>query len=112
MGGGVALRTASERQDVKAVVAVSPFVGWDTIIHWLLDRIPYIQTPVLLLQGTGDDFILWQTVQEMTRVPARTLWRISHQKHLYIQEIFDLTRIEAVIWFVRISLKGFLAASL
>jgi dipeptidyl aminopeptidase/acylaminoacyl peptidase len=101
MGGGVALRTASERQDVKAVVAVSPFVGWDTIIHWmdnnpnegpinvqelrkranvyketfsknpgkekensLLDRIPDIQAPVLLLQGTGDDLVVWQTVQE------------------------------------------------
>jgi alpha-beta hydrolase superfamily lysophospholipase len=102
MGGGVALRTASERQDVKAVVAVSPFVGWDKIIHWLdnnpnevwpvivqelrkranvyketfrknpgkekenslIDRIPDIQAPVLLLQGTGDDLVVWQTVQE------------------------------------------------
>ncbi|MBA2939726.1 alpha/beta fold hydrolase [Paenibacillus sp. CGMCC 1.16610] len=102
MGGGVALRTASERKDIKAVVAVSPFVGWDTIIQWmdnntdgvwpdnvqkerklaneykdifsknpgkekensLLDRIPDIQAPVLLLQGTADESVVWQTVQE------------------------------------------------
>jgi dipeptidyl aminopeptidase/acylaminoacyl peptidase len=103
-GGGVALRTASERHDVKAVIAVSPFVGWDEIIHWLdnnpndsdsyspvvisernnakvikdffdmhpgtekdnslLDRIPDIQAPVLFLQGTGDESVIWQTVQE------------------------------------------------
>jgi dipeptidyl aminopeptidase/acylaminoacyl peptidase len=102
MGGGVALRLASERQDVKAVVAISPFVGWDATIRWLdehsdvtspaiveehrelsyyvrfryinghekskgdytiLDRIPHIQAPVLLLQGTGDKNLIWQTVQ-------------------------------------------------
>jgi dipeptidyl aminopeptidase/acylaminoacyl peptidase len=102
MGGGVALRLASERQDVKAIVAVSPFVGWDATIRWLdehpevtspaiveeqkemsyyvrfryingnkeskgdyaiLDRIPDIQAPVLLLQGTGDTSLIWQTVQ-------------------------------------------------
>jgi dipeptidyl aminopeptidase/acylaminoacyl peptidase len=104
MGGGVALRTASERKDVKAVVAVSPFVGWDTIIFWmdnhpkensdyiltkerdlanfwksyfkdhpgtdrensLLDRVTDIQAPVLFLQGTGDDRVVWQTVQEFS----------------------------------------------
>ncbi|QYR20256.1 hypothetical protein KZ483_20830 [Paenibacillus sp. sptzw28] len=43
------MRTASERQDVRAVVAVSPFVGWDEI-----DRIPDIQAPTLFLQGTGN----------------------------------------------------------
>ncbi|MFH5183522.1 alpha/beta hydrolase family protein [Paenibacillus sp. TAB 01] len=101
MGGGIALRTASERKDIKAVVAVSPFVGWDTIIEWmdnnpnevwppfvqsertlaeqykdvfsknpgkvkensLLDRIADISAPVLLLQGTGDKSVVWQTVQ-------------------------------------------------
>ncbi|MNJ52785.1 Alpha/beta hydrolase family protein [compost metagenome] len=103
MGGGVALRLASERQDVKAVVGVSPFVGWDVNLRWLdehsdvtspeiveknrklaeyvrfgiinvnpeskgdysiLDRIPDIQAPVLLLQGTADDKLIWQTVQD------------------------------------------------
>ncbi|WP_185118598.1 alpha/beta hydrolase family protein [Cohnella thailandensis] len=34
-GGGVALRMASERRDVKAVAAVSPFVGSDEYIRWL-----------------------------------------------------------------------------
>ncbi|MUG88864.1 alpha/beta fold hydrolase [Paenibacillus timonensis] len=102
MGGGVALRLASERQDVQAVVAISPFVGWDATTRWLdehpdvtspaiveeqrelsyyvrfryingheeskgdyaiLDRIPEIQAPVLLLQGTGDQNLIWQTVQ-------------------------------------------------
>lgn len=102
MGGGVALRLASERQDVRAIVAISPFVGWDATIRWLdehpdvtspeiveeqrelsyyvrfryingneeskgdyaiLDRIPDIQAPVLLLQGTGDQNLIWQTVQ-------------------------------------------------
>lgn len=102
MGGGVALRLASERQDIKAVVAISPFVGWDATLRWLdehpdvtspeiveeqrelsyyvrfryingneeskgdyaiLDRIPDIEAPVLLLQGTGDTSLIWQTVQ-------------------------------------------------
>ncbi|MEK5478025.1 alpha/beta hydrolase [Paenibacillus sp. FSL R5-0407] len=103
MGGGVALRLASERQDIKAVVAVSPFVGWDVNLRWLdenpdiispqiveenrktaeyvrfglingnpeskgdysiLDRIPSIQAPILLLQGTADESLIWQTVQD------------------------------------------------
>ncbi|WP_164515074.1 alpha/beta hydrolase family protein [Paenibacillus lentus] len=103
MGGGVALRLASERQDVKAVVGLSPFVGWDVNLRWLdehpdvtspeiveenrklaeyvrfglinvnpeskgdysiLDRIPDIQAPVLLLQGTADESLIWQTVQD------------------------------------------------
>lgn len=100
MGGGVALRTASERQDVKAVVGLSPFVGWDVNIRWMfehpdaevvngsrryaeyvkfgiinvnpelegdysiLDRIPDIHAPVLLLQGTGDDSVQWEAVQD------------------------------------------------
>lgn len=102
MGGGVALRLASEWQNVKAVVGVSPFVGWDVNLRWLdehpdvtspeiveenrktaeyvrfglinvnpeskgdysiLDRIPDIQAPVLLLQGTADESLIWQTVQ-------------------------------------------------
>lgn len=102
MGGAVALRTASERHDVKAIVAISPFVGWDELIHWmdsnpnvdspqivfqqrnlaeryksifkthpetekensLLDRINDISAPVLFLQGTGDENVVWQTVQD------------------------------------------------
>lgn len=34
MGGGVALKVASERKDVLSVVAVSPFVGWDIVGSW------------------------------------------------------------------------------
>lgn len=103
MGGAVALRLASERQDVQAVVGISPFTGWDVIIRWLdehpgitkpkvvddvrkyafyvrnylikghpesagdysiLDKIPNINAPVLLLQGTDDDSLIWQTVQD------------------------------------------------
>lgn len=102
MGGAVALNLASERNDVKAVVTVSPWVGWDELAHWmnenpnakspvvvkngrpmlqwwqshikhnpamasknsLLDKIPNIHAPVLFLQGTGDDSVIWQMVQE------------------------------------------------
>lgn len=106
MGGGVALRLASERQDVQALVGVSPFVGWDVNLRWLdehpdinspeiveenrktagyvrfglinfdpdskgdysiLDRIPDIQAPVLLLQGTADESLIWQTVQDFAK---------------------------------------------
>ncbi|SFM30435.1 Alpha/beta hydrolase family protein [Paenibacillus sp. 1_12] len=105
LGGAVALRTASERHDIKAVALVSPFVGWDVTINWmdehpstdqdrtvvvtnrgraeswkklfkadskiekensLLDRISNIQAPVLLLQGTGDESLVWETVQEFS----------------------------------------------
>lgn len=103
MGGAVALRLASERQDVQAVVGIAPFTGWDVTIRWLdehpgitkpevvdnfrqyafyvrnvlikghpesegdysiLDKIPNINAPVLLLQGTDDDSLIWQTVQD------------------------------------------------
>lgn len=37
-GGGVALKTASERQDIQFVVAISPFVGWDIIGSWYKDH--------------------------------------------------------------------------
>lgn len=106
MGGGVALRLASERQDVQALVGVSPFVGWDVNLRWLdehpdinspeiveenrktagyvrytlinfdpdskgnysiLDRIPDIQAPVLLLQGTADESLIWQTVEDFAK---------------------------------------------
>ncbi len=106
MGGGVALRLASERQDVQSVVGVSPFVGWDVNLRWLdehpdvnspeiveenrktagyvrytlinfdpdskgdysiLDRIPDIQAPVLLLQGTADESLIWQTVEDFAK---------------------------------------------
>lgn len=105
MGGAVALRLASERQDVQAVVGIAPFTGWDVIIRWLdehpgitkpkvvddvrkyafyvrnsliklhpesegdysiLDKIPNINAPVLLLQGTEDDRLIWQTVQDFS----------------------------------------------
>jgi len=93
-GGGIALRLASERHDVKAVVALSPYVGADEIVRWfdehptytstyyrthiedyknemtknngtLLDRIPDIQAPVLFLQGSGDPNVIWQTVEQL-----------------------------------------------
>lgn len=37
-GGGVALRMASERNDIKAVAAVAPYVGSDTIVQWIEDN--------------------------------------------------------------------------
>lgn len=100
VGGGPVLQVASERNDVKGVVAVSPYVGADVIDQWYvklgkphndnwnydyttshdlygtnystssytsnspIDHISGIQAPVLLLQGTGDERIIWQTVQE------------------------------------------------
>jgi dipeptidyl aminopeptidase/acylaminoacyl peptidase len=99
LGGGVSLMIASERKDVRAVVAVSPFVGYDEYVKWfskhpdatteaertfkpmvqnwkalmetpdnkqesMMSRIPNIQAPVLLLQGTGDKNVIWQTVSQ------------------------------------------------
>lgn len=98
-GGGIALRMASERSDVKAVVAVAPYVGSDTIVRWLennprdvtppapvfreyiedyrnesvqnngnlLDVIPKIKAPVLFLQGTNDNWIMWQAVEQYAK---------------------------------------------
>lgn len=37
-GGGVALRMASERNDIKAVAAVASYVGSDTIVRWIEDN--------------------------------------------------------------------------
>lgn len=34
MGGGVALMLASEQKGIRAVVADSPFVGWDITAYW------------------------------------------------------------------------------
>ncbi|MHB1630227.1 MAG: alpha/beta hydrolase family protein [Bacilli bacterium] len=34
MGGGVALMLASEQKGIRAVVANSPFVGWDITAYW------------------------------------------------------------------------------
>lgn len=105
LGGGIVLKVASERNDVKAVVSVSPFMGNDEIIKWLNDHphentplmkqrrsvIPYwesiwgnyqtnssgykgvsiidhisaIHSPVLILQGTGDQNVIWQTVSDV-----------------------------------------------
>ncbi len=98
LGGGLALMTAGWDHQVRAVVAVSPFVGLtDTVAFWRLHpklggpsgnpneaqnfirvfgsdaqgqayrlRSPdpkAIQAPILLLQGTADQRVLWQTVQ-------------------------------------------------
>lgn len=97
MGGGVALLTAERDHHVKAVVAVSPFVGLTDVASWArahpaltlqqdvsgqmpLILVPYgdaihsetyqersphpsqISAPVLLLQGTVDPHVAWQTV--------------------------------------------------
>jgi alpha-beta hydrolase superfamily lysophospholipase len=91
-GGGVALKLASERKDIVFVEAISPFVGWDLLGPWYkqhdqdifnaLERdygsfnpnspaykkrsIDYkkIKVPVLLVQGTDDPYVPWQTVQQ------------------------------------------------
>lgn len=96
LGGGLALMTAAQDQNVKAVVGVSPFVGlidfmkWakgnakpGTILYSQMHRIKNsygnnvnsstykerspnindIQAPILLLQGTADKHVAWQTVK-------------------------------------------------
>lgn len=97
MGGGVALMTAELDHNVKAVVAVSPFVGLTDVVSWAMAHPPLavqgyvlhqafairsaygdnshsaayrerspnpaqIAAPVLLLQGTSDPNVAWQTV--------------------------------------------------
>jgi dipeptidyl aminopeptidase/acylaminoacyl peptidase len=98
LGGGAVLGVAEHRSDVKSVVAISPFVGFDTEIKWfyklgrpstyatldypILNRLgpnpdsntyrllsPDAQTssisaPVLFIQGTKDNHVIWQSVQE------------------------------------------------
>lgn len=34
MGGGAVLKLASERNDIRSVIAISPFVGWDIVGDW------------------------------------------------------------------------------
>lgn len=91
MGGGVALKVASERDDIVDVIAESPFVGWDIWGAWdkthndsvfetmTFNYGPYVPSsqkykeesidfkkitaPVLLVQGTSDQFTPWETVQ-------------------------------------------------
>jgi dienelactone hydrolase len=91
LGGGVALKLASERNDIVYAIAISPFVGWDISGQWYKDHnigmfdsmkeaygtfiptvdnyksnsIDYkkIKVPVLLVQGTDDPNVPWQTVQ-------------------------------------------------
>ncbi|MGC8486644.1 MAG: alpha/beta hydrolase family protein [Clostridia bacterium] len=100
IGGGVALKVASMLPGVKAVVAVSPYVGLRTVLPWqqahaqpgtffdsqlgnevstygahpsfqILSKespdITAINAPVLLLQGTGDHHVAWQTVQPFSQ---------------------------------------------
>lgn len=100
LGGGVALSVAGDLpQQVRAVVAVSPYVGLRIVLPWeqqyaasgvfspkmlaLEGRygdspspgtlaaqspdISKIEAPVLLLQGTIDHHVPWQTVQEFYR---------------------------------------------
>lgn len=101
MGGGVVMKVASDSKysrQIRAVVAVSPFVGWNAIEEWAQkneksstmakkwvqaainsgygkfepDKKVYTQNsidpskigaPVLLLQGTADKDVPWQSVQ-------------------------------------------------
>ncbi len=92
MGGGAALMLASEQKGIRAVIAVSPFVGWDITAYWakrlhewstfavfggqiygnarFAVRSPYdhtttIHAPVLLLQGEEDHHVIWQTVESL-----------------------------------------------
>ncbi|WEH07779.1 alpha/beta fold hydrolase [Alicyclobacillus fastidiosus] len=97
MGGGVVLKLATERNDIRSVIAISPFVGWDEEGKWAVsakkqnpralseynamvdhygpfkpnsptyekESIDYtkIHVPALILQGTDDANVEWQTVQ-------------------------------------------------
>lgn len=100
MGGGVVMRVAANPQyakNIHAVVALSPFVGWNTMMQWAEknkqtshvadtwvqygvdlygsfdpSKLAYkensidvakIGAPVLLLQGTADQRVPWQSVQ-------------------------------------------------
>ena len=91
MGGGVAMKLASERSDIMSVVAISPFIGWDITANWekahdqgayetftfyygplrpnatkiKKDSIDFskIKAPTLLVQGTKDPNVEWETVQ-------------------------------------------------
>jgi dipeptidyl aminopeptidase/acylaminoacyl peptidase len=99
LGGGIVLELARDNPAVKAVVAISPFVGYDLELTWaprvnrepwiaeagaiiaaygtpltnaawyrrwsLYDHAAQITAPVLLLQGTADDAVMWQTVQAL-----------------------------------------------
>lgn len=99
-GGGVALMVAGELAGVRAVVAISPYVGLRDVLPWFQQHassgwtfsgqlanleasygahpsesilsaespdIPAITAPVLLLQGTADQHVAWQTVQKFYR---------------------------------------------
>lgn len=96
LGGGVALKVASERSDIVGVIAISPFIGWDITGEFYKEHqnnstwknklsygvkfygpfdpkrasyqqqsIDYkkISAPVLLIQGTKDPTVPWQTAQ-------------------------------------------------
>lgn len=98
MGGGVVLQLATERSDIRSVIAISPFVGWNIVGAWAVQNknksdmawneygamltygtdnpnspllkpesvdVQKLKVPVLLLQGTGDQSVPWQTVQTL-----------------------------------------------
>lgn len=93
MGGGVALMVGSNpvyASKINAIAAMSPFVGWDIVMQWAQKHkksnqeaqsyigegrtlhleqnspdVSKIVAPVLLLQGTGDRTIPWQTVNAL-----------------------------------------------
>lgn len=100
IGGGVALKVAGDLPHVRAVVAISPWVGINLVEPWetqhalpgtifasqlkneiasygrhpspavLAQQSPAIApitAPTLLLQGTADHHVPWQTVQEFAQ---------------------------------------------
>jgi dipeptidyl aminopeptidase/acylaminoacyl peptidase len=94
-GGGIALLLASQVQDVRAMVAVSPFVGFPILEYWekrlndpsfndymvayaqaactpaalraasAYDHVQGIHAPVLLRQGKQEHVVMWQTVESL-----------------------------------------------
>ncbi|MHA7967635.1 alpha/beta hydrolase family protein [Paenibacillus sp. CAU 1782] len=55
-GGGIALRTASERNDVKAIATVAPYVGSDTIVRWLEENPEDETLPAPIYRNTIESF--------------------------------------------------------
>lgn len=106
MGGAVALQLAAQRTDVRSVIVVSPFVGWNIVGPWATANrskntiastmyqvmeanfgsysnsnlkfapvsVDYqkIHVPTLILQGTRDMHVAWQTVQLLYKDMKRT----------------------------------------
>lgn len=147
LGGGIALMTAEYDHDVRAVVAVSPFVGLNDFVSWAnqhakpgsmsLTQLQFINgsygdkvdssefnerspdvkkinAPVLLLQGTADHHVPWQTVrmfaQQMNNAKKTVKLVLYPGGHhgllntyktpstLQIQDWFSKYGLDATIW--------------